>query len=228
MNYVAKILMNSLYGRFGMADAFDQLIIINSKDYKNFEKKFISRITDMIELGDNYLIKLKTEHSLESNLEEPNINIAIASCITSYSRIHMSQFKNNPNYKLFYTDTDSIYINKPLDKSLTSHKEIGKMKLENITTKGIFIAPKVYGLLTSENKRIIKVKGLVEDSINKLTITLLESLLMKDFVLPLDNVKFKKALDEATITILDQSYSLKVTENKRKLVYSNNKLIQNQ
>ena len=46
-----------------------------------------------------------------------NINIEIASPITAYARIHMSQFKNNKKYKLFYSDTDSIYINKKLSKN---------------------------------------------------------------------------------------------------------------
>ena len=40
--------------------------------------------------------------------------------------------KNNSNFNLFYTDTDSIYIDKPLNKSLVNSKVLGKMKLEII------------------------------------------------------------------------------------------------
>src|ERR1700743_1112794 len=97
---------------------------------------------------------------LYGNLESHNVSIAIASAITAYARIHMTQFKNNPDYNLYYSDTDSIYIDKPLDKSLISDKILGKMKLENILNKAIFLSPKVYILLTEENKVIYKVKGL--------------------------------------------------------------------
>lgn len=34
----------------------------------------------------------------------------------------MSQFKNNLNYNLYYSDTDSIYIDKPLPDHLVSDK----------------------------------------------------------------------------------------------------------
>jgi DNA polymerase elongation subunit (family B) len=82
----------------------------------------------------------KTE--LYGNLETHNISIAIASAITAYARIHMSQFKNNPNFKLYYSDTDSIYIDRPLSKDLVNSKILGKMKLENILKKAIFLGPK--------------------------------------------------------------------------------------
>ena len=47
-----------------------------------------------------------------SNETHSNISIGIASAITAYSRIHMTQFKNNSDYNLYYSDTDSIYIDK--------------------------------------------------------------------------------------------------------------------
>lgn len=45
-------------------------------------------------------------------------------------RFDMSQFLNNPNYKVFYIDTDGIFINKALDDNLVSSTILGKMKLE--------------------------------------------------------------------------------------------------
>ena len=43
----------------------------------------------------------------------------------------MSQFKNNINYKLYYTDTDSILIYKPLDPEFIVTKLV-QFKLEYI------------------------------------------------------------------------------------------------
>jgi hypothetical protein len=66
----------------------------------------------------------------------------------------MSQFKNSPDFILYYSDTDSAYINKPLPKHLVDSKTLGKMKLENIIDKAIFLAPKVYCLETEDGKII--------------------------------------------------------------------------
>ena len=46
----------------------------------------------------------------------------------------MSQFKNNPDIKLFYTDTDSAYVGGPLPKELVSNVELGKLKLEYVAS----------------------------------------------------------------------------------------------
>lgn len=70
----------------------------------------------------------------------------------------MSQFKNNPDYNLYYSDTDSIIIDKPL-QSYQVGKEIGFMKLENKLTEGTFLAPKVYGGILDDGSSFTKVKG---------------------------------------------------------------------
>ena len=121
--------------------------------------------------------KSKDVNTLLDNASETH-NIAIASAITAYARIHMSQFKNNSDYNLYYTDTDSIYIDKPLDDSLVNNKLLSKLKLENIINKGIFLAPKVYYLETEDGEVIYKVKGLKHEI--ELTIQDFESLLYKD------------------------------------------------
>jgi hypothetical protein len=97
---------------------------------------------------------------LYGTLETHNVSIAIASAITAYARIHMTQFKNNPDFILYYTDTDSAYVDKPLPQHMKSSTILGKMKLENILDKAIFLAPKVYYLETVDGKVIYKAKGL--------------------------------------------------------------------
>ena len=52
----------------------------------------------------------------------------------------MSIFKNNPNFKLYYSNTDSIIIDKPLPDNLVGTK-LGQVKLEHIVKRGIFLAP---------------------------------------------------------------------------------------
>lgn len=104
MNFIAKILMNSLYGRFGMDDQFNDIIVIEKNDLNKFENKYINNITDILELDNKLLVKIKRDNlnnMLDNGSITHNINIVIASAITSYSRIHMSKFKNNNDYKLF-------------------------------------------------------------------------------------------------------------------------------
>jgi hypothetical protein len=72
----------------------------------------------------------------------------------------MSQFKNNPNINLYYSDTDSAYTDSDIDESLIDNKVLGKLKLEHICDKAIFLTPKVYILKTENGETIYKVKGL--------------------------------------------------------------------
>jgi DNA polymerase elongation subunit (family B) len=172
MNYTSKILLNSLYGRFGMDDSFNLLLIVNNKELLEIEKDFnVLNITPFkLKKGDKYLISFnnpdtQTITKMDGNKETHNINIAIASAVTAYARIHMNQFKNNPNLpNLYYTDTDSLYFDGPIHSQGTdgfiSNTELGKLKLEGVYDKAFFLAPKVYAL-KNKDEEIIKIKGLL-------------------------------------------------------------------
>jgi DNA polymerase elongation subunit (family B) len=178
MNYIGKILLNSLYGRFGMDDNFANIEVIHKDYYADFENKFLDQIEEKISLDEYILVFYKSEKFIEDNESTHNVSIGIAAAITAYARIHMSQFKNNPKINLYYTDTDSVYTDSDLDDSLIDDKILGKLKLENICKKAIFLTPKVYCLLTEEGKLIHKVKGLSHDI--DLNFNDFEKLLYKD------------------------------------------------
>ena len=174
--------------------------------------------------GEKYLITYSNpnnilETKMDGNREIHNINIAIASAVTSYARIHMSQFKNNKDLpNLYYTDTDSLYFDGPLPDYLVDPKRLGALKLEGIYDKALFLAPKVYALEnTTTGEKVIKIKGLSKESIikNKISLDSLEILLNKDYKLIYNQRKWFRSLTEANIKILEQSYNLKVTGNKR-------------
>jgi hypothetical protein len=216
--------MNSLYGKFGMDDNFLITKILDNDEYLKIENNKNYQIHDVLDLDNKTLVQFKEDNLntlLDNGNERHNINIAIASAITAYSRIHMSQFKNNPNYKLYYSDTDSIYIDRPLPDSQIG-KELGLMKLEATCKKTVFLAPKVYGYITEEGKEIIKIKGLKKPDLN---LNELESLLLKDSSKEITQEKWFRSIEESNITIKDQIYTLKVTGNKRLLIYKDNLLI---
>ena len=213
LNYIAKILLNSLYGRFGMDDNFTEVNIIHKDYIADFENKFLENIITKTELEDYYLLEIKNnEEIVEDENSTHNINVGIASAITAYSRILMTIFKNNPKINLYYTDTDSAYTDSDLDETFISETVLGKLKLENTCNKAIFLAPKVYCLETEDNNFIYKVKGLKHEI--ELTKSDFESLLFKDAFLQKSQSKWFRNLSEGQINILEQVYTLKVTDNK--------------
>jgi hypothetical protein len=102
MNYIAKILLNSLYGRFGMDDNFSEVQIIHKDYIGDFENKFLDLIVSKTELDDYYLIENTSYEINDENELTHNINVSISSAITSYSRILMSNFKDNKVINLNY------------------------------------------------------------------------------------------------------------------------------
>jgi hypothetical protein len=237
MNFTAKLLLNSLYGRFGMKDQFDKLDIVNQDELKEIESGNLD-VSNIVEIpypkGEKYIISYSDTNTefltrMDGNKETHNINIAIASAVTAYARIHMSQFKNNPLLpNLYYTDTDSAYFDGPIPESYISSTELGKLKLEGVYDQGLFLAPKVYAL-KNESEEIIKIKGLSKQSIkdNNITLDSLEALLNKDYKLALKQNKWFRSIPKANISILEQTYELKVTGNKRELIYDNEGVLVN-
>ena len=96
----------------------------------------------------------------------------------------MSFFKNNPDFKLYYTDTDSIFIDKELPINMINN-ELGNFKLEYIFKKAVFLAPKVYAGITTDDKLIQKIKGYK----HKIPFNDFKSLLIKNNNLKLNQTK---------------------------------------
>lgn len=221
--------MNSLYGRFGMNDNFNEIRIVNDNSLNDLINNKNLSIQDIYNLDKDFIVQInKNENqeltSLIDNFNEiHNINIAIASFVTAYARIHMSQFKNNKDFKLYYSDTDSAIIDRPLPNHLVDSKVLGKMKLEYTVKKGIFLAPKLYCLLTNNNEFITKTRGLNHNI--QLQLEDFQNLLFKDSEIIKNQYKWFKSMYEGTIKIEDLPYSIKYTENKRQLIFEKDKLV---
>jgi len=59
---------------------------------------------------------------------------------------------------------NSIYTDSELDSSFIDSKTLGKLKLEHVCKRAIFLTPKVYCLETIEGEFIYKIKGLKKDT----------------------------------------------------------------
>ena len=70
--------------------------------------------------------------------------MAIGAAVTANARIYMTQFKNNPDLKLYYSDTDSIFTDKPLPDYLVNETRLGSFKLEKVFTLYPLYSPDCY------------------------------------------------------------------------------------
>lgn len=188
-------------------------ININSKDLalyaSTYEIKSVLEVNDKILTllinSDKINIKNKTQFNLP-DMRKSNVksNVAIASAVTAYARIYMSQFKNRNDFELLYTDTDSIMIDKPLSDDLIG-KELGLMKYELIgqsIKEAYFLGIKQYGYwyLDDKGNRIEKsvFAGVKRDS---LTFDQILRLFKGEIISTLTEQRRFKSLKKLNITL---------------------------
>ena len=99
-------------------------------------------IQDYIQLGHFLIIVrhglLKYQYLEATDLFHGiDVNIAVASAITSCGRMWMSQVKNQTGFKLYYSDTDCVVISTKLNEALVG-SELGKYKLEYEISRAVF------------------------------------------------------------------------------------------
>ncbi|XP_075515543.1 DNA polymerase-like [Primulina tabacum] len=159
MTFIYKLLMNSLYGRFGMNPESTVTEICNQDKYEELMKK--DNFQSAEKLTDHYYIVNYTVNSTivdDTEWKAPKMSaVQLSAAITACARIYMYPFISRPD--CYYTDTDSIVLGSPLSDNLISSLELGKFKLECNVRKGIFLAPKSYMLEIEEDRHIIKHKG---------------------------------------------------------------------
>ena len=127
---VSKLIMNSLFGRFGMKDINNIVEIVSKEDskfihikhnvldniplsedleYIKYSKDINKFYPDIFGIYDYNMFRLKTD-----NNKDLETSLPVAMAVTAYARIFMSQFINNEYYDVIYSDTDSIVTTKKL------------------------------------------------------------------------------------------------------------------
>ncbi len=172
---IAKLMLNSLYGKFGMKDINSRLRIINKNKANEIIKNYNFNI--LSDLGNNKVL-IRYTNKLNDNLRKimkendlltkddfgikkvigiPS-SVQIASAIASNARISINIFKNMPDNYCYYSDTDSCFLEHSLDDKYVGNG-IGKMKIVNEISKGIFINKKLYAIKDNKSNVIIKASG---------------------------------------------------------------------
>lgn len=184
---MSKSLLNNLLGRFGISLDKPITKIVNDEEMSQIlslnkvtSVKSLSKDRNMISYNpmlDSEIIKSNNldiikilKKTKDREIQSLNVSsVVISAAVNSYAKIYMQNLKLeilSKGGKLYYTDTDSIVTNLELDESFVDSKALDKLKLEHLVNKAIFIASKLYALITRANELIIKAKG-----VNKASIT---------------------------------------------------------
>lgn len=228
MNYIIKLLLNSLYGRFGLSPNMTSVVppaqaqgaltesvdrgIIGVKELKS-TNLYLFELNKNVDLSTS--IPAGSSHPLQ-------ISLPLAFFTTAYARIHMSKFKTDKySNHLFYSDTDSVFLSRKLPKYMVG-TELGKMKLEYEINEAVFIAPKVYSLKLSSSDIITKVKGSnVTPAFDEL-VKLISAPLARDgdpdATLTIPQTRWERNMNTGHVKINNIIYKLMVTENKREFI----------
>lgn len=132
MSLVAKLLMNSLYGKFGTNENRERLWFDPSDD-DVAESEF-----PMVPMRHNLDI-LKQPTRVEASYIIPHIS----AWITSLARVKLYGLLTDclkAGKGIWYCDTDSLVTNATLPTS----DELGALKLEGVISRAWFVAPKMY------------------------------------------------------------------------------------
>lgn len=158
LSYIAKILMNSLYGKF--AEKIEKRFITNK--YPEKYKKL--RIYD---LGDLEIFDYTQDSEVRHRF------VAISSLITLRARL---QLKKLSNERTIYCDTDSLHnISKDDEDDYILNSELGGIKLE-YKGKATYIGKKIYQTETS-----IKCKGIPQNSLRFIDLSTFDKSLEIDY-----------------------------------------------
>nr|AGA14231.1 truncated DNA polymerase [Rhizophagus irregularis] len=225
---IAKLLMNSMYGRFGMHTGLVHQKFMEPRqlDYITEHFEILSEIPFGELLLVSYTLKDPTvigTKRLASTLKRfvdslpGNTNVAIAAAVTAYSRIIINTYKLKAlelGLEIYYSDTDSLVVNGTLPENMIDSATLGKLKLEHTFKEGIFVMPKVYYLELEDGTAITKTKGFPGSLTKEQYLALL-----REESLDLKVTKWSRSLAKGTVQIqrgLD--YVLRFSFNKRLII----------
>jgi hypothetical protein len=159
----------------------------------------------------------KFELNLKSNFKNVKTNVAIASAVTSYARIHMIPYKLLSG--TVYTDTDSIFTTDTLPDHLIG-TDLGLMKDEldgNIIQEAYFLGIKQYGYKYLNNNQIIEKSTFAGVPKNSLTFNEIIKLFNGDILIKLIPIRFFKSIINLEINIKPTKITIKKNSNKKLL-----------
>ncbi len=200
-NVIAKLIMNSSYGKF---------ILRLDKSNIVFEPKKGDKIFKELKVGRHNIVLYERPIKLESFSHS-----AIGAFILAYARIRMHKLMLPIEKHVYYTDTDSIWT----DKILESSQNLGELKLEKANNNQnqwdsvCFLLPKTY-IAEIKDYRKIAMKGFDKRKIKHFKYLDFLQAYQGEIKLKVDHdetiAKFKTALKKNKILTLKPAFTKEV------------------
>ena len=157
--FLSKLMLNTPYGRFGLKyqDSITKFVTSSqAKDlflkYQILENivideendleliKYILEPSDVLKDIDNKSYLELISNKGTTNEDFINRSVSIAAMITSYATIFMNKYINIPNNECYYTATDSLVLQHPLESKYVGN-DLGQFKYIGKVKRGYFISP---------------------------------------------------------------------------------------
>ena len=163
-----KLFLNSLYGKFGQQNKYNEKYVGNTSTEPTFGVRYVIDI----DTKEKYILKVVGRDIFYkrklTGIEAEHCESfpAIAAHVTAYARMQLWRLiKTAGCDNVFYSDTDSLYVNQKgkinLEASgLVDATELGKVKLEKQATNAAF-----YGLKDYVFGDDVKLKGIPNKAI---------------------------------------------------------------
>lgn len=162
--YIAKLCLNSLWGKFGQRDKFSETQDIF--EWEDFEKITQCSETEIsgIFFHDNVARTVTYTKKSEFSSLPKSTNIAVAAFTTAYARLRLYEVMEILGERVLYTDTDSVIfvddVNNPVD--IVCGEFLGDLTDEldgDVITEFVSTGPKSYAYKTKKGKYTTKIKG---------------------------------------------------------------------
>lgn len=187
-NYMCKIIMNSLYGKFGQRqpnwEKYTPELLDDLERKGGLMPGELSVLKEHIECHERHDMKFKhpyndetygarrilgQEQLLVGEGESPWSFPAISGAVTSYAREYVRNIQQMVGRKnLFYTDTDSFFVNakgkRELERlNMLCDKTLGKLKGKTVNDWMIIYGPKDYETNNEVKRKGIRAKAVLCD-----------------------------------------------------------------
>jgi hypothetical protein len=219
-----KLILNSLYGKFGAKPERYKTVIVPSEEAEEVYLNY--NVIDVDYCYNGYeAIRVEYCSTDEQSLYEDyqNASVAIAAAITASARIFMYDFKTISGNLCYYSDTDSVFVEQPLEAHIVGDN-IGQFKLERIIYEAVFFAPKTYGLIDHKGNEIVKIKGFA----GSLSYEQFKQLLNENTKLILQHEKWvinKDPLTRYSIEIKNYLYTLSLSSKNVRYIFNSGVLV---
>ena len=162
---IAKLLLNSLWGRFSMRENLPTTMLISDPEefsryifHKDLEITHFSFLSDTMAL-------LQYIHPKQTLSKSKDINVFLGAFTTAHARLELYDLMSRLGDRLLYSDTDSVvFVTRPGDWRPPQGCFLGDLTNEVDEDDHIVEfacgGPKTYGYRTQKGKVVMKAKGI--------------------------------------------------------------------